>query len=604
MPNVVGSDEISKKTFGELGGDSLRAQKLQSAVSSCLGVNVPINLLLGQTNLEQVAKWGGNTLFVLWLNLSFKLHRGSSRKPAFWRGWTVSSERRSNQSRRFDQNQLRKVCTIWLQQNGRNGLFEWDEKPSCLLLKISKKKPVLLDFLDCTFWIRFYNCSWIEWFVWFVQRMLSMPKLGCNKPQIVLECFWISTTLRLFWVCSCLCFFLACLKHHKGTFAKRILGWARKILQRFKENVMRWCIALRWWIRVFLFCNCFHPTQLPPSEAFLFTCFLFNGSKRSCIELCSLKPTRFVYVSSAGVLYPFAARGEVRCKEQRKKCDICSKGCWRREVGVFWSSIAIYGRVLCVKVGWRTHHIRGESTRFVQHYHSAVLNFSSSTNGRFQFWGHVLPNHHCMLDAIVGSKCFWGLRKKRGRCCFHWTNEKDAHNQFGSCWLLRSIDCSGGDHVFAFFSDNHQLHIEIEVWNGCVFFFSLKQNQKKKHYVERDFFVVVWIGVQTGRIWGVEASIVGEIGKLRICHCINCWLESSCSLFRRYFFAKLGRAHPLLALQNRFAVQFPYFGDLYAEGKISNSQLVVAMQALPPLISKQVFLNFIRLLRKFINWKK
>lgn len=56
MPNVVGSDEISKKTFGELGGDSLRAQKLQSAVSSCLGVNVPINLLLGQTNLEQVAK--------------------------------------------------------------------------------------------------------------------------------------------------------------------------------------------------------------------------------------------------------------------------------------------------------------------------------------------------------------------------------------------------------------------------------------------------------------------------------------------------------------------------------------------------------------------
>lgn len=99
----------------------------------------------------------------------------------------------------------------------------------------------------------------------------------------------------------------------------------------------------------------------------------------------------------------------------------------------------------------------------------------------------------------------------------------------------------------------------------------------------------------------MEARIVGKIGKLRISHCISCWFGSSRFLFRRFIFAKLGRAHPLLALQNRFAVQFPYFGDLYAEGKISNAQLVVAMQALPPLISKQVFLNFILLLRKFMN---
>lgn len=62
-------------------------------------------------------------------------------------------------------------------------------------------------------------------------------------------------------------------------------------------------------------------TKLGPSYSCV-SLFLMV-QKRSCIELCSLKPTRFVYVSSAGVLYPFAARGEVRGKEKEPKKKKC-----------------------------------------------------------------------------------------------------------------------------------------------------------------------------------------------------------------------------------------------------------------------------------------
>ncbi len=58
LPVGQGEEALSKKTFAELGGDSLRAQKLQAVVASQLGVDVPINMLLGgQMTMEKVAEF-------------------------------------------------------------------------------------------------------------------------------------------------------------------------------------------------------------------------------------------------------------------------------------------------------------------------------------------------------------------------------------------------------------------------------------------------------------------------------------------------------------------------------------------------------------------
>ncbi len=62
-----------------------------------------------------------------------------------------------------------------------------------------------------------------------------------------------------------------------------------------------------------------------------------------------------------------------------------------------------------------------------------------------------------------------------------------------------------------------------------------------------------------------------------------------------------GRAHPLLSLQHRFVSSFPYLGDLYANGRISNQNLITAMSAAPRPISKEVFIRFINLMKPFLN---
>lgn len=52
-----GAAATGAHTFAELGGDSLRAQRLQAAVQCELGVALPISMLLGQRPLDDVVKW-------------------------------------------------------------------------------------------------------------------------------------------------------------------------------------------------------------------------------------------------------------------------------------------------------------------------------------------------------------------------------------------------------------------------------------------------------------------------------------------------------------------------------------------------------------------
>jgi fatty acid CoA ligase FadD9 len=58
LKSVLGEVSVSEgQTFGELGGDSLRAQKLQKIVANEMGVEVPITMLLGQTPLSVLQEY-------------------------------------------------------------------------------------------------------------------------------------------------------------------------------------------------------------------------------------------------------------------------------------------------------------------------------------------------------------------------------------------------------------------------------------------------------------------------------------------------------------------------------------------------------------------
>jgi fatty acid CoA ligase FadD9 len=253
LPSAGGASEadLSSKTFAELGGDSLRAQKLQAVVSSQLGVDVPINMLLGgQSSMQKVADY---------IEL-----------------------RRQQQS------------LTGVDQDGEPPLAESIDVAQLVALPEASYAHAPDDVMINTYFLTGAT-GFLGLHILHALLQLGAARVDClvraktvahgkqrlqeaaGRSGMVLDCERVFVVL--------------------GDIAEPRLGmesteWER-ILKR--TDCIVHCAAL--------VNSRLSALQLLPSNAL---------STRECIGLCGSggRPKRFVYVSSSGVLYPFVARGD------------------------------------------------------------------------------------------------------------------------------------------------------------------------------------------------------------------------------------------------------------------------------------------------------